>query len=275
MRLTLLGTGCPKVDHKRFGPANLISTKKTNILVDCGSGVTQRLEKAGVSSANVSALFLTHLHSDHVIDLYQLIISSWHSYRTKPWLIFGPKGTKRFVKNIMEAWKEERTQRIKYEKRSSIKAFEIKVKEFGDYGKFKIKDLLIEYFEVDHKPVKYAYGFNFYNKKRKLSISGDTRPCENLLKYTQLSDVLLHEVFIEGEIMKSHKMRSKKTLHNVKNYHTPSTLVGKVAKITRCKKLVLTHFVPTKFDEKKLIKTVKKDFNKKLIIGRDLLKITI
>ena len=66
MELTLLGTGCPKVDHKRFGPANLVSTSKTNILVDCGSGVTQRLEEIKVSSANIDALVLTHLHSDHV-----------------------------------------------------------------------------------------------------------------------------------------------------------------------------------------------------------------
>jgi len=79
MQLILLGTGCPKVDHKRFGPANLIITKKSKILVDCGSGVTQRLFQAGVSSANIDALVLTHLHSDHVIDFYQLIISSWHS----------------------------------------------------------------------------------------------------------------------------------------------------------------------------------------------------
>ena len=52
-------------------------------------------------------------------------------------------------------------------------------------------------------------------------------------------------------------MRTKKTLHNVRNYHTPSTIVGKVAKLTRCKKLVLTHLVPTKFNENKLKKTVK------------------
>ena len=81
MDLTLLGTGCPSVDFKRFGPANLISTKKTNLLVDCGSGVTQRLNQLKLSGANIDALLLTHLHSDHVIDLYQLIISSWHSYK--------------------------------------------------------------------------------------------------------------------------------------------------------------------------------------------------
>ena len=275
MQLTLLGTGCPKVDFKRFGPANLISTKKTKILVDCGSGVTQRLDQINISSAEIDALFLTHLHSDHVIDLYQLIISSWHSYRSKPWKIFGPKGTKMFVKKIMRAWKEERSQRIKYEARSSIAAFKIIVKEFSSLGTIKIRDLNIKYFEVDHKPVKYAYGFNFFHKNKKLTISGDTRPSENVMKYGQLSDVLLHEVFIDGEIMKTNKMRTSRTLHNVKAYHTPSSLVGKIAKITRSKKLVLTHLVPTKFNERKLKKVVKSDFGKDPIIGKDLLKIRI
>ena len=64
------------------------------------------------------------------------------------------------------------------------------------------------------------------------------------------------------------KMRSKKTLHNVKAYHTLSTIVGKVAKIIRCKKLVLTHFVPTQFNEKKLINVVKKDFGKNLLLEK-------
>ena len=275
MELTLLGTGCPKVDYKRFGPANLISTKMTKILVDCGSGITQRLDQIKISTADIDALFLTHLHSDHVIDLYQLIISSWHSYRTKPWKVYGPKGTKKFVSKIMNAWQEERMQRIKYEKRSSTKAFNIIVKEFSTSGTINIKDLKIKYFEVDHKPVPFAYGFCFLKNNKKLTISGDTRPCENIMKFGQLSDVLLHEVFIEDEIKVTNKMRTLKTLHNVKNYHTPSSFVGKIASLTRCKKLVLTHLVPTKFNEKKLKKIVKNDFGKDPIIGRDLLKIKI
>ena len=275
MELTLLGTGCPKVDFKRFGPANLISTNKCKVLVDCGSGVTQRLDEINISTADIDALLLTHLHSDHVIDLYQVIISSWHSYKVTPWKIFGPKGTKVFVKKIMDAWKDERSQRIKYEARSSTAAFKTNIKEFKSNGKINIKDLSINYFEVDHKPVKYAYGFNFFHNKKKLTISGDTRPCENIMKFAQKSDVLLHEVFIDGELKNTNKMRTQKTLHNVRDYHTPSSVVGKIAKISRCKKLVLTHLVPTKFDENKLKKIVKDDFGKNPIIGHDLLKIKI
>ena len=275
MQLTLLGTGCPSVDYKRCGSANLVSTDNTRILIDCGSGVTQRLNQAKISSANIDALFLTHLHSDHVVDLYQLIISSWHSYRIKPWKIYGPKGTKKFVKKIMAAWAEERKQRILYESRASVKAFDIKITEFGATGIYSFKDLKIRYFEVDHKPVRYAYGFSFFNKSKKLTISGDTRPCENLMKFGNKSDVLLHEVFIEGEIKETNKMRSKKTLHNVQKYHTSSSQVGKVAFITGCKKLVLTHFVPTRFNVSRLKKIVRKDFGKDPIIGKDLLKINI
>ena len=275
MQLTLLGTGCPKVDHKRYGPSNLVSSKKVKILVDCGSGVTQRLEKIKVSTANIEALVLTHLHSDHVVDFYQLIISSWHSYRKKPWKIYGPKGTKKFLEKIMRAWKDERNLRIQYEVRSSIDAFKLDITEFKEYGKIKIKDITLEYFRVDHFPVKHAYGFNFFNSNKKLTISGDTKPCENLMKYAQNTDVLLHEVFIEGEIQSINKMRTSQTLHNVKSYHTISTMVGKVASLTNCKKLVLTHFVPTQFNKKKLKSVVRKDFGKNPIIGEDLLKITI
>ena len=254
MKLTLLGTGCPSVDHKRYGPSNLVTSKKAKILIDCGSGVTQRLNELKISSANIDALLFTHLHSDHVVDFYQLIISSWHSYRIKPWKIYGPKGTKKFVNKIMDTWSDERKLRISYEARSSVKAFDIDITEFKSLGKIKIKDTNIKYFEVDHKPVKFAYGFNFTNNNKKLTISGDTRPCENLMKYAQKSDVLLHEVFIEGEIKKTNKMRTKKTLHNVKSYHTTSSEVGKVAFITQSKKLVLTHFVPTRFNKTKLKK---------------------
>ena len=275
MELTLLGTGCPSVDHKRFGPSNLVSTKNTKILVDCGSGITQRLHELEVSSADIDALLFTHLHSDHAVDLYQLIISSWHSYRIKPWKIYGPKGTKKFVKKIMDAWADERKLRISYESRASAKAFDIQVTEFKSIGNIKIKDLSVKYFEVDHKPVKYAYGFCFTYKNKKLTISGDTRPCENLMKYAQKSDVLLHEVFIEGEILQINKMRTKKTLHNVQRYHTTSTQVGKVAFIARAKKLVLTHFVPTRFNKNNLKKVVKKDFGKDPIIGEDLMTIKV
>lgn len=76
MEITLLGTGCPVASPRRYGPANLIRGGGVSLLVDCGSGVTQRLVEAGASGAEIDAVLLTHLHSDHIVDLFQLVISS-------------------------------------------------------------------------------------------------------------------------------------------------------------------------------------------------------
>ena len=63
MQLTLLGTGCPSVDINRFGPSNLVSTLKSSILIDCGSGVTQRLKETKVSSAIEGDMNIIKLNS--------------------------------------------------------------------------------------------------------------------------------------------------------------------------------------------------------------------
>ena len=59
--LTLLGTGCPIVDPNRLGPSALVRAGDQNLLVDCGSGVTQRLVQAGCSGRDIDALLLAEL----------------------------------------------------------------------------------------------------------------------------------------------------------------------------------------------------------------------
>src|SRR5690242_10992739 len=119
MKLTLLGTGCPQVDTGRYGPASLVRRDGRAFLVDCGSGVTQRLLAAGSAGAALDALLLTHLHSDHLVDLFQLVISSWHQGRDRPQRVFGPKGTRRFVEATLAAWQPDLEQRIAHERRPS------------------------------------------------------------------------------------------------------------------------------------------------------------
>ena len=115
--LTLLGTGCPSPSSLRFGPSTLFTHKGSNYLFDCGSGVTQRLNAAGVKSSDIEILFVTHLHSDHVMDIYQLYISGWHQGRDKKFRIVGPKGTKEFFQNMLKAFKNELQGRVQWEQR--------------------------------------------------------------------------------------------------------------------------------------------------------------
>ena len=76
-----MGTGCPAPSHIRFGPSTLVQINKKNYLFDVGSGVTQRLNKLGLKSSDIDEVFITHMHSDHIVDLYQLYISGWHQGR--------------------------------------------------------------------------------------------------------------------------------------------------------------------------------------------------
>ena len=106
-RIVLLGTGCPSPSHIRYGPSTLISTEKHKILIDAGSGVTQRLSEFGLAPSEIDVILITHLHSDHIVDLYQLYISGWHTGRTRPFKIVGPKGIKKFFDKTVEAYADE------------------------------------------------------------------------------------------------------------------------------------------------------------------------
>ncbi|MGI9406832.1 MAG: MBL fold metallo-hydrolase, partial [Hyphomicrobiaceae bacterium] len=238
--VTLLGTGCPVVSPHRYGAGTLVQCGGLTVLVDVGSGVTQRLVSAGVSGADIDALLITHMHSDHLVDLYQLVISSWHQNRDRPHLIYGPPGIAAFVDAQMEAWREERELRIAFEERTSTAAFELEVIEFDEtVPLIGTETGEVSAFRVEHAPIEHAFGFAFEAHGKKLVLSGDTRPCDGLVEAARDADVLVHEVFVHSAVPVS-GTRSKATLSNVASYHTLSSDVGGVARNANAGALVLT-----------------------------------
>jgi ribonuclease Z len=274
MKLTLLGTGCPAVSTRRYGPANLVQHKDQSFLVDCGTGCSQRLLQANCSGAQLDALFITHMHSDHIIDLYQLIQSSWHQNRKSAPLIYGPKGLEAHVKGLMELWLEERELRILHEKRLSTAALAPELFEIEAKIPLKFKDLRIHGFSVNHKPIEHAFGYVFQSSNKKLVLSGDTRPCQEILRSSEGADVLVHEVFIHGGLKES-GTRSQAGIQSVESYHTLSTEVGDIAAQAKVGCLVLNHFVPPQFDQMALLREVRKSFSGPIILGEDLLSIDV
>ncbi|MDA9645583.1 MBL fold metallo-hydrolase [Candidatus Actinomarina] len=272
-RLTLLGTGCPSPSSLRYGPSTLFTHEGKNYLFDCGSGVTQRLSAAGIKSSEVEILFITHLHSDHVMDLYQLYISGWHQGRETKFKVVGPYGTKEFFENIVATFSKELKGRIQWEKRPNKEGLDFEVTEINETYKFQDTDLVVTPFEVDHYPVEPAYGYQitFFKEEEEKSIiiSGDTRKSENLIKYAHNADALVHEVFVNLKF--DEKRMSRDTLKNVKDYHTSPKELGEIANIAQVKKLILTHFVPPIFDESELIKNISEFYKGEIIIGEDLM----
>ncbi len=271
MRVTLLGTGCPVAHVERYGPAQVIRHADTAILVDCGSGVTQRLVAAGCPGRQIDALLLTHLHSDHLVDLFQLVISSWHQGRDRPQRVFGPPGTRRYVDGLMALWQPELEQRIAHERRPSTVALEVEVTELAPGNRLSLGAIDVAVVEVEHYPVKHAFGFVCEAAGRRIAISGDTRRCPALIEAARGADILVHEVFIHREMKVTPGVRSAETVQNVMSYHTVSDEVGKVATEAGVGCLVLSHFVPPTFDKPALLEEVKRDFAGPVVIGEDLM----
>ncbi|WP_085900028.1 MBL fold metallo-hydrolase [Kiloniella majae] len=287
MDITLLGTGCPAVHTERYGAGQLIRHKgdggDTEILIDCGSGVTQRLVGTGSSGAKLDAILLTHLHSDHVIDIYQVIVSAWHQGRTTPQRIYGPTGTRKFVEGLMAVWKEELDLRIKHEKRPSTAALELDITEIKAGERLQFGEVTVDVIAVDHQPIDPAFGFIFAAPKEsgagkargatKIALSGDTTYCPALIEAAKGVDLLVHEVFVHREMHVVEGVRSAETIAAVAGYHTLSDEVGKVASEAGVGCLLLTHIVPPNSNRDELLAEVQKSFDGPVLVGEDLMRV--
>lgn len=274
MDITLLGTGCPQCDPARRGPSNLVRAGGRAFLVDCGSGVTQRLVEAGMPGRDVDTLFLTHLHTDHLVDFYQLVISSWHQGRDRPWRVVGPVGTRAFVEGTLALWETERALRVAHERRPSTAALSVEVTEIApDAADAVIHDLdglRVRAIAVDHLPVRHAYGFLFEMGGAKAVFSGDTRYCPALIAAARGADLLVHECFIHREMKPVPGVRTQAGTDAVASYHTLPAEAGRAAQEAGVGLLILNHFVPTRFDRRALVAEVRQTWNGPLVIGEDL-----
>src|SRR4051794_22158921 len=102
IEIILLGTGSPLPDPNRAGPATLVRAGATTLLVDAGRGVLMRAAAVGASAASIDAVLLTHLHSDHITDLADLITSRWvTTFVPTPLTVVGPPGTQRVIDGLL------------------------------------------------------------------------------------------------------------------------------------------------------------------------------
>src|SRR5690606_15073389 len=122
-----------------------------------------------------------------------------------------PPGTKRYVEGLMSLWEPELSLRIAHEKRPSTEALKVMVTEIAGGQTLRFGNIAVEVIEVDHKPVRHAFGFVLRSDGLALALSGDTRRCDALIEAARGVDLLVHEVFIHREMPVVPGVRSAQT----------------------------------------------------------------
>jgi ribonuclease Z len=289
LELTLLGTGSPVHAPHRTGPSQIISGGDANILVDCGWSATARLFQANVPPQRIDALFITHLHSDHTTDIADFLVMRWVGGTSSPMPIYGPQGTVRMIKGFQEAMAADTRYRLAHHGEklwSGGLAADITEFEAGDdpVEIVTIGEITVKAFEVDHFPVKPAYGFRFEREGKAITISGDTNPCRGLVNGSRDADIMvcdsMNVAMMQGL---EERLRAIGTdvqaalLQDAHDYHAPISCMAEVAQEAGVKHLVLSHVIPPITDELAPVFTAGLDaiYSGKITVGHDLEKFSV
>jgi len=193
-RVTLLGTGNPTPSLTRVGPSVLIQAGEETLVFDAGRGAAQRLYQLGVPFQNINAVFLTHLHSDHIVGLPDLWLTGWLTgRRSVPLNLIGPAGTTEMAGYLEKAFAFDVRMRTE-EGGQAAAGGQISARDIVQGLVYEEHDVRVIAFDVDHGIVKPALGFRIEYRGHVVVLSGDTRFSENVIKFSEGADVLIHEV---------------------------------------------------------------------------------
>jgi ribonuclease Z len=269
VELILLGTGYPRPDPETAGPAAAVIVNGKVFVVDAGRNVTNRLWATDYPLKDIQAVFLTHLHSDHISGLPDLFNTSWIFGRYTPLELYGPPGTSSVADAILKMFEIDIPIRRDLTELHAAEGATINTHEIRkDEIIYQDEDIRITAFRVNHEPVKDALGYKFEVEHKTIVISGDTRPSENLIAHARGADILVHEAYLPEHF---DRVDSKEVAENLKRYHTSATEAGKVAAAADVTLLVLTHLIPAGAEET-FIARASRHFTGRIVVGGDLMR---
>ena len=238
--ITLLGTGSPLPDAHRAGPATLVSAGDQHFLVDAGRGVLMRLAAAGLGAGHLSAVLLTHLHSDHLTDLNDVITTRWiTTFEPTPLTIVGPPGTRAVVDHLLASLAPDIGYRMAHHDDLSYQP-ETNVIEVSD-GRVDLPGpATLTCAPTDHRPVEPSIGFRVDHDGASVVLAGDTVPCEGLDRLAAGAGALVHTALRKDIVATVAIPRMLDTL----DYHSSPEEAAQTAARAGVGTLVLTHYVP-------------------------------
>ncbi len=260
-RVTVTGTGTPLATADRAGAGALVRHGDVHLQFDAGRSTVPRLIAAGSSPAELTAMFLTHYHSDHLVGLQDVVLSHWTMdvFDTNERLpIFAPNGpTVRFCERMLGLWDDDLAVRALQNRREPRPKIDISGFDAPD-GPTEVwskGDIRVLAAQVRHEPVEGAVGYRVETPSGIVVISGDTRVCDEMAILAAGADVVVYEAMRMDVI--AQRPADKQY---IMNYHADTRLIGRQMADLDIPTLMLTHLVPapsTKADEQAFVEEVR------------------
>ena len=320
--ITLGTAGGPRwwKDHQatpRFGIATAVVVNSTWYLVDCGQGAGRQANAAGLDMADLGGIFITHMHSDHTVDLPSLLLFGAfelkHSPRG-PIPIIGPgdrgklpplspratsvpvpvapqrptPGVAGLVEGLLGAYATDCNDRI-FDSLSKSPSEQFEPREIAvpagtgfdpdtnvapemePFEVFRDVNVTVSAILVSHHPTAPAFAFRFDTEAGSVTISGDTAPCDNMVRLARGTDLLLHEA-INLDILArqySDAQMLQATMDHHHRAHTTAAEAGRIAEEAGARHLALHHLVPS-YSPPEAWAEARSTYNRTLSIPDDL-----
>ncbi len=253
MKLVILGAG--EAFHDSKTNISILASGATNMLVDCGYNVPQKLWKIHPDKDFLDAVFISHFHADHVSGLPMLIMRMRQDKRTKALTLIGPEG---FEKSFRELYD------LIYKGFFEINGFPIKFIEVKEGDTLAIGDLSLKFTEADHLKGTPQFvptmAIRISNPEGSVCYSSDTTYTERIPQLAMSCDVLIHDAYMPADSEYHKRMPA----------HSSPRDAGRAAAHSGAKRLVLfnTH---RSFDGKEdlLLSEVKQEFDGEVIIPNE------
>ena len=268
-QVVLLGSGTPVPDGNKAEASVAIVTDDTAYVVDLGSGAVERATQAaerGIEALRLPArVFITHLHSDHVLDYPELLWTVWWR-RPTPIVAYGPRGLRALTESLVTAFGEDIRSREEAVQPIETRGYQAEVHEIDGTLRYEDDRVRVTGFPVCHAGMD-AYGYRFETADRTVVVSGDTTFCERVIDASRGADVLLHEVFSERGL--AQRTADWQRYHRAA--HTSPQQIARVANQAKPGLVVLYHQLYFGVSDDVLVDEVRAaGYEGPLVSGRDL-----
>lgn len=287
LEVVLTGTGVPHAAPGRAGAGTLVRYRDGDTTIslqfDAGRGTTIRLVEAGSPAPQLAALFLTHLHSDHLVDLADVAMTRWiqqQLHKTGPLTIVTPEGgAARFARRMLEPFDEDIEVRMEHTG-APHPSIDLRVFDASFEPQIVWRDdehgLSVTSVGVHHEPVPDAVAYRVDTPAGAVVISGDTRVCAEVESLTAGAHILVHEACRKTAMS---KQIAGTVFETIFSYHADTVALGEMAQRVGVPHLVLTHLIPqpsTPEDEAKFERDVRDGgYTGRVSVGRDLMTFTL